>query len=467
MNTKIICTIGPASWDEQTMQELIDAGMNVARINGAFADEAELERNENMVRNMSDNVGLLLDVKGTEVRLNKFEEDFEVNTGEVIEIGNSEQYAIYPRTYPELINDLEIGQEILFDDGNVQGILDAKEGEVMKIRITDGGTFKSGKSINVPNAHLHNPVLTDTDLQQIEYAKAHGWEFVAASFIRTQEEAEYVKSKLRGSNTQLIAKIENAEGVENIDGILEIVDGIMIARGDMGVEMPFEKIPFVQKELIYKCNVKAKPVIVATQMLESMVTNERPTRAEITDVANAIIDGADSVMLSAETASGAHPVLAVQTMKKIATEVESEMDSQEIDVNTGSALANSLVRASYELLEEMGPSVTKVVTVSGSITRALASNRVNQEIIPFIESETYRRQLTSLTYGVHTAFVLSETYTDRDHALKTVMQTLVENEAINENEQVLVVGYALSNPDDFPNLFEVVQCSDYLNGDNS
>jgi pyruvate kinase len=456
--TKIVCTIGPASWTPEVMTEMVAKGMNVARVNGAFADVAELKRVEGVVRGVSNDVALMLDIKGTEVRLNKFGDPFEVKTGEIMEIGNSEEYKIFPRTYPGLIHDLKEGDELIFDDGNLVAVLKEKKGEVMVIEFTKGGTFKEGKSINTPGIMLKNPPLTETDKEQVAYCKAAGWEFVAASFIRTREDAELVVAQVAGSTMKVIAKIEDGHGVENIDDILEVVHGVMVARGDLGVEVPYEKIPMIQKELIMKSNMAGKPVITATQMLESMVNNDRPTRAEITDVANAIIDGTDAIMLSAESSAGKYPVQSVDAMRRIAEEVEGQMDPEIVfGVSTGDAVADALARAAFQVATDLSDRIKAIVSVSGSISRILATFSLEQPVYPFIEDEVYRRQLVALTRGIDRAFVLKEKFHDRDSAVGMVIGELKDAGLVHDGDEVLVIGYAVSTPNDFPNIFEIVK----------
>lgn len=455
--TKIVCTIGPASWEEDVLTQMVEAGMNVARINGAFADVPELERVEKLIRGVSQDVALMLDIKGTEVRLNKFGEAFMVEEGDIVEIGNSEEHKIYPRTYPELINDLTEGDHVLFDDGNVEAVLKEKQNGVMMFEVIRGGKFKEGKSINTPGINLSNPPLTDRDREQIAYCTEAKWEFVAASFIRNKEDAQLVKDTLEGSPLKLIAKIENEEGVNNIDEILEVVDGVMVARGDMGVEMPFEKIPFVQKELIYKCNMAGKPVITATQMLESMVENDRPTRAEITDVANAIIDGTDAIMLSAESSAGKYPVQAVQTMTRIATEVEKDFEPQfPENIASGDIVADALTKAAYQVATQLGSELKAVVTISRTISRLLSTCELEQPIISFVENDTRRRQIISLTYGINDV-MLGEDCNDRDTAVNALVDKVRGLEQFSKGDKILVLGYSLHEQGDFPKVFEVVE----------
>ncbi len=456
--TKIVCTIGPASWNEEVLSKMIEAGMNVARINGAFADVPELERVEKIVRGISQDVALMLDIKGTEVRLNKFGEAFRVEVGDIVEIGNSEEHRIYPRTYPQLIDDLHQGDHVLFDDGNVEAVLKEKRNGVMHFEVIRGGMFKEGKSINTPGIKLSNPPLTERDREQIAYCKDANWEFVAASFIRNQADAQLVKDTLTGSPLKLIAKIENEEGVNNLDEILTVVDGVMVARGDMGVEMPFEKIPFVQKEMIYKCNMAGKPVITATQMLESMVEHDRPTRAEITDVANAIIDGTDAIMLSAESSAGKYPIEAVATMTRIANEVEQnfEPDIPE-ELASGDVVADALAKAAAQIALQLGDELKGIVTISRTISRLLSTCELEQPIISVVENETRRRQILSLTYGIHDVLMLGEDYNDRDSAVSAVADMVRGLGKFQTGDKILLIGYSLHEQGDFPKVFEVFE----------
>lgn len=456
--TKVVCTIGPASWDPEVMSAMIEKGMNVARINGAFADVAELERVEKLVRGINNDVALMLDIKGTEVRLNRFGDPIDLEMGQTFEIGNSEEHKIYPRTYPDLHQDLEVGARLVFNDGKVEAVLKEKNNGVMVCEVVRPGKFMEGKSINVPGALLSNPPLTERDREQMDYIKKAGWEFVAASFIRNANDAEIVAEVLEGSQTKLIAKIEDQHGVDNLDEILQIVDGVMIARGDMGVELPFEKIPLIQKDMIMRCNMVGKPVIVATQMLESMVENDRPTRAEITDVANAIIDGTDAIMLSAESSAGKFPIEAVDTMRRIAVEVESQLlPGKTVQFSTGDPIADAIATAAFQVVTDLGPEIKAIASVSGTISRMMSTYGLDQPIYPFIEDEVYRRQFVSLTAGIHESFVLGKSYTDRDEAVEDLIQVLLDAGKVEKGDKVLVVGYALSTKDDFPNIFEVVE----------
>lgn len=322
---KVVCTIGPASWDPEVLRKMYEAGMKIARINGAFADNAELERVGKLMKSVSPDIDLMLDIKGHQVRFNKFKDDIELTKGMEIEIGSSEDDLVYPVTYPELYKDLQIGNVIVCDDGNVKAEVTAIGDKGFTVKILEGKVLKGGKSLNVPGVHLNNPPLTERDKEQIRFCAERNWEFVAASFIRTMEDVKIVREALNGSTMKFIAKVEDQEGVNNIDDIIENTEGVMIARGDMGIEMPMEKIPFVQKMIIKKCKEKNKISITATQMMKSMAENPIPTRAEVSDVANAVIDGTDYVMTSEESSTGKYPAETIQMMQRIIIESEKHL----------------------------------------------------------------------------------------------------------------------------------------------
>lgn len=466
--TKIVCTIGPSSWDENVLAGLVKNGMNVARINGAFADIDELKRVATSIRNISEDVALMLDIKGHEVRLNKFDEPLIINKGDEVVLGIKGD-RLYPATYPELHKDIKEGQIIILDKG-------AAKMEVVKIadgriyaKVINGKEIKSGKGMNFPGAHLKNPPLTAKDVDQINFIIQDKWDFVAASFIRDQNDALYVKKYIANTQLQLIAKIEDQQGVDNFDDILRVVDGIMIARGDMGTELPFEKLPIIQKELIFKCNQAAKPVITATNMLESMIDNPFPTRAEITDVANAVLDGSDAIMTSGETSSGKYPVECVETMTKIAKESEQYLVPEILpalqleDMKINLAMANAAYEV-YSQLEEINKIV--VYTRSGVTARILARLNLPLRIIAFVANEHTKRQL-GLSKGVE-AHILNKYWVDRDQAIKDMITNGYEMGALKKDDKVLLIGNSTRTGKgvvNYPNIFEYIEVKNYLDND--
>ena len=325
-HTKIVATVSDQRCDVAFVEALYKAGMNVVRLNTAHMMEEGLTRVVNNVRTVSDRIGILMDTKGPEVRttttVNK--EPIPFKTGEIVKvIGNPDQETSHDCicvSYKNFVNDLAIGSDILIDDGDLEMKVTGKSGDCLLCEIQNDATLGSRKSVNVPGVRINLPSLTEKDRNNILWAIDHDLDFIAHSFVRNKQDVLDIQRILdeRNSPIKIIAKIENQEGVDNIEEILEVAYGVMIARGDLGIEVPAEKIPGIQRMLIRKCVEVKKPVIVATQMLHSMINNPRPTRAEVTDIANAIYYRTDALMLSGETAYGKYPIEAVQTMTKVA-----------------------------------------------------------------------------------------------------------------------------------------------------
>ena len=335
--TKIICTLGPAVDDEESIRKLIRGGMDAARFNFSHGTHeshlATLHRLKTVRDSMSRPVATILDTKGPEIRIKAFEtpsiqleqgDKFTLLTSDVP--GNQTQVSI---TYPNLHQEVAPGQEILIDDGLVALRVDGIQDRAIHCTVENGGRLSANKSINIPGVHISLPALTDKDRSDIKFAVEQDFDFIAASFVRQASDVLAVRQELDqhgGQGIKIIAKIENQEGVDNIDAILDAADGIMVARGDLGVEIPAAKVPILQKQMIRKGLQAGKPVITATQMLDSMMRNPRPTRAEVSDVANAVFDGTSCVMLSGETAGGKYPMNALSAMTKIVEEAESSID---------------------------------------------------------------------------------------------------------------------------------------------
>jgi pyruvate kinase len=399
--TKIVCTIGPASWDPQVMKAMIDAGMNCARINGAFADEAELDKVTKLVRDISDEVSLMVDVKGPEVRMNKFAAAIPLKPGDELVIGNDSSSDIYPANYADLYKHLKVGQRILIGDGDVELKVTSIEGDKMNVVVVFGEALKPGKAMNLPGADIASQILTEKDKTNLKHAMNLGWDFVSASFIQNAEAAREVNDFLKGSNMKLIAKIEDQAGVDNIDEILEEVDGIMVARGGLGVELGLEFVPIAQRILIEKALYAGKMVITATQMLESMIANPRPTRAEANDVATAIFLGTDSVMLSGESSAGQYPVEAVKFMSRVAEVSEPLLNptqyNEAMDVPVEiQDLANTVIEAT---MTEENLEAIVVHDTDGDLARLIARNMPYEPVVALVESKEAVRFL-SLAKGV-------------------------------------------------------------------
>lgn len=413
--TKIVCTIGPATDDKNIMRELMLAGMNVARFNFSHGEYETHEKRFRMVEKLRKELDLpvatLLDTKGPEIRLGKFVDDkpVEIYDGDVYILTTEDVLCDNQRgsiSFKKLPRDVSIGTRILINDGVIELLAEKVTKNEITCRVIHGGTLSNNKGINVPGVKLSMPYLSESDMNDLEFGSKMGFDFIAASFVRTAADINYLRKfthSLGWFDVRIIAKIENAEGVENIDEILEAADGIMVARGDMGVEIPFERIPAIQKELIHKGYNAGKQVITATQMLESMITNPRPTRAEITDVANAIYDGTSAIMLSGETAAGSYPVEVVKTMALIAETTENNIDYKgefaarrtEPNSNIAEAIAHATVTTAHDL------NARAIITVSlcGQTARLISKYRPSCPIICCTTSEIAQRQM-NMSWGV-------------------------------------------------------------------
>ncbi|MBQ9625069.1 MAG: pyruvate kinase, partial [Clostridia bacterium] len=331
--TKIIATLGPATDDEQVMRDIIKEGVNAARMNFSHGSheehKARLERFRAVCKEIGEAIPVLLDTKGPEIRVGEVDGVAELKTGKSFTIfhkdtvGNNKGCSV---SYKDLYKDVKKGDFILFDDGLVKIEVKKIDGKDIVCKILNDGVISTKKSVNVPDVSVNLPPLTQKDISDLKFACENDYDFIALSFVRKATDvlsARRILSENGGEDIKLIAKIENREGIENIDGIIAAADGIMVARGDMGVEIPYEEVPFVQNDIIKKCSVKGKIVITATQMLDSMIRNPRPTRAEVSDIATAIVEGTTAIMLSGETAMGKYPADSVHTMANVARQTES------------------------------------------------------------------------------------------------------------------------------------------------
>ncbi len=463
--TKIVCTIGPASWDPEIVRGMIEAGMNVARVNGAFADTDELDKVAKLVRDVSDDVALMVDVKGPEVRLNKFSRAISLKEGDNIVIGNSEKDLIFPQGYPYLYRSVSVGQKIIVGDGELGLVVKRIDSGQMFCQVVYGEILSPGKALHLPGCEYSREVLTEKDKENLSHAIKTGWDMVSASFVRDGKSARTVREAMGKSEMKLIAKIEDQEGIENLDEILDEVNGVMIARGGLGLELGLEKILLVQMELIKKLNIAGMPVITATQMLESMTNSPRPTRAEATDVANAILQGSDAVMLSGESAMSKYPVEAVKMMDTIAREVEKTVEPKILRGNVKAPLTTgAIAKAAAEVCISMGEELDSVIVVSktGTTARLLARHSISQPIFVFTSSEINKRALM-LTKGISKTFLfeglnVKEEYYNRDKAIKIILSQAFREGIIKKGQRVLFLGKTPVDKEEFfPNLFEIVK----------
>lgn len=424
--TKIVCTLGPASDNEQILKKMMKSGMNVARINFSHGTHEEHKKRVDKFKKIRDEIGLpiplLLDTKGPEIRTGNFKEgqvtlkenDEFVFINEDI-LGDETKCTL---TYKELYKDVQRGSKILINDGLVElEVVSIKEKDIY-CKVLNGGVIGDHKGMNVPGAEINLPALTNQDIEDIKFGIENDFDIIAASFVRKASDVIEIRKILEkngGSDLLIISKIENREGTRNFDEILKVSDGIMVARGDLGVEIPVEEVPVVQKNIIEKCYRYGKPVITATQMLDSMIRNPRPTRAEASDVANAIYDGTSCVMLSGETAAGKYPVETIEVMSKIAKKAESSMDywkrfsSEQFEINT--SVTNAISHATCTTALDLKAAAIISVTQSGHTARMISRFRPACPIIATTVNSKVQRQL-NLSWGVLPYLVAVATTTD-------------------------------------------------------
>lgn len=424
--TKIICTMGPATADDEVLKEIMRSGMDVARINFSHGNGAEHLPKVEQIKRLREELGLpialLLDTSGPEIRLGNFENDkIQLNAGDIFTLtarditGNEKEASI---TYKNLVKDVQPGMRILIDDGLIEMRVKELTDTDIVCEVENGGTVSNHKGINVPDAHLTMPYISEKDRNDLIFGVEQGFDFVAASFVRCADDIVQLRNLLRehGDNDmKILAKIENREGVDNIDEILAVSDGVMVARGDMGVEIPIQEVPAIQKLIIKKVYNAGKIVITATQMLDSMMKNPRPTRAEATDVANAIYDGTSAIMLSGETAAGKYPVQAVKTMAEIAEYTENDIDYEkrfrQLEKLPKDDVTDAISHATCMTAIDINASAVVTVTKSGRTARMISRYRPNSPIIGCTPSERTYRQM-SLSWGVIPLMIKEETSTD-------------------------------------------------------
>lgn len=412
--TKIICTIGPASENRAILKNMMLAGMNGARLNFSHGTHEEHKKKIDMVKELRDELGLyislILDTKGPEIRTGKFGvkevqlvegQKFTITTEDVM--GTNELCTV---SYKGLVKDVRPGDKLLIDDGLVGLTIDEVIGENIICTVNNGGQVKDYKSVNVPGVKVKLPAVTERDKEDIEFGIKEDFDYIAASFVRKASDVEEMRVFLRdrgAGHIKIISKIENKEGVDNINEIIAASDGIMVARGDLGVEIPAEQVPLTQKKIIKLCNMEGKPVITATQMLDSMIRNPRPTRAEVTDVANAIFDGTDVIMLSGETASGKYPVETVKQMYEIAVATENALNYDDIlrekSKVKDSSVTNAIGHATCTSAQGLKATAILTPTSSGYTAKVVSKFRPKAPILAFTSTDRVARHL-SLVWGV-------------------------------------------------------------------
>ncbi len=449
--TKIVCTIGPSCNTQKGIENLLMHGMNVARVNfshGSHKDHAKvISYIRKAAKKYKYSVPVLMDLQGPKIRVGTMKNGGQVlKTGSTVSITGKDVEGtpkVIPIDYKNLVEEAEVGNTILLDDGLLEFKITEKGEEDLTAEVVVGGLLKSRKGVNLPNVKISIPCLTKKDIKDLEFGIEQDVDLIALSFVRSAKDIRDIVSRVRaaGSQAAIIAKIEKPEALEVIDEIIEECDGIMVARGDLGIEIPTEEVPIVQKSLIEKCRAAGKPVITATQMLDSMISNPRPTRAESSDVANAVIDGTDAVMLSGETAAGKYPMEAVNVMDRICRKVEDNRvniyNSLEFDKPEWKEkqVVESLSYSCVSIAGNVEAKVIGTLTNSGSTARRIAKFRPNAPIIAFTESQKVRRQL-NLVWGVYSVRV--EKIFDTDQGVKMMEEFLKENGFVKKGDRAIL-----------------------------
>lgn len=450
--TKIICTLGPAVDSDERITQIINAGMDCARLNFSHGTHEEQEVRLNRVRRIAGelnrHIPILLDTKGPEIRLKDFEGgSVIVEKGSLFTFdtdketpGTKERIGL---TYDKLAKNVEVGTRILVDDGKIDLKVTAIKGSKVICKVVTGGKLSNHKSINIPNVEIPMPYLNDVDKSDLLFGIEHNVEYIAASFVRCADDLKKLRKFLKdngGLDIKIISKIENGQGINNFDEILELSDGIMVARGDMGVEINFEKIPAIQKMMIEKCNREGKIVVTATQMLESMTENPRPTRAEVSDVANAIYDGTTVIMLSGESAAGRHPVEAVRTMANIAVNAENTINYYEKYVDSSADmepnLKNAICASAYNAAKYLDAKAIVVLTRSGATANILSRFHPECPVIAATISERGRNQL-NLVWGITP--VAAENLDSADKFVEYAVSKAVESRLVKRGDNIVVI----------------------------
>lgn len=466
--TKIICTLGPATSSKEMIKELVLHGMDIARLNFSHGDHTGHLNNINMIKSVREELGIsiaiLLDTKGPEIRTGLLEnnEKITLNKGDELVlttediIGNKDRISV---TYKDLPKDVSIGGTILIDDGLIELKVKSKTETDVICEIIAGGEISNRKGINIPNIELNLPAITEKDREDIIFGINYGVDFIAASFVRNASAIREIRKIIRDCNSDIaiIAKIENQEGITNIDEIIDVSDGIMVARGDLGVEVSTELVPYIQKTIIKKCNEAFKPVITATQMLDSMIRNPRPTRAEVTDVANAIYDGTDAIMLSGETAMGKYPVEAVQMMVNIAKETEAHLNYDIIIKekkqlrykNVSSAICYSAVATAMNINAKL----IIASSFSGYTARIVSKFKPEAHIVGLSPLDRTLRKM-QLYWGVTP--LKTEEVNSTDHLLEEAIKTVAENNYAESGDMLILTAGVPAGQTGVTNMIKVV-----------
>ena len=472
-HTKIVATIGPASNDPETLRAMIRAGMNVARINFSHGDHQTHGQTIDHIRRIADEedtvVAVLCDIQGPKIRIGDLRPDpMLLDIGDAITLTLDEligSNGLVSLPHPEFVQDIQAGATLLLDDGNLQFSVTEASGRTLVCDVVVGGALKSRKGVSAPNAQLTLSAITDKDREDIEYALSKNCDYMAMSFVRSANDIHELQRLMAhlGKDAAIIAKIEMGEALDNIEEIISVCDGIMVARGDLGIETPAEEVPFHQKRIIKLCNAAAKPVITATQMLESMTENPRPTRAEASDVYNAILDGTDAIMLSAESASGSYPVRSVEVMSEIASIAErdlqsfqdpgggvmtSEMQRQE----SREDISDAISKATSDISQLINPRAIVTTSMSGYTTRRVAKERPSTPILCMTPNTTTQRRM-ALVWGVTPLQV--EEFTTIDEMISIIIRAAHDKGLVGRGDRLVIIAGVPFGIDGQTNLIKI------------
>jgi pyruvate kinase len=451
-HTKIVCTIGPASDSSEVIEQLAVAGMNIARINMSHGTHKSalmiVQRIQSLNRQLNHPVSILLDTMGPEIRTGEVKENIHLKVGEIFSFTvltdeNPEEKSVHVH-YPDLVKDLKVGNKVTVDNGLINlEVLEVTAGR-LTCRVLDGGTLGSRKHVNLPGVRVNLPSITEKDRKDIEFAVENDLDWIALSFVRSAQDVldarELVQAK--GGHARIIAKIENQEGVDNFDAILEVTDGVMVARGDLGVELPIEELPRIQRMIVRKCSLAGKPVIVATHLLESMISSPTPTRAEVTDVANAVYEQADAIMLSGETASGKFPARCVAMLDRIARRTEKEPGHNFYLARSREGTRGELARSACRLADAINAPAIVVITRRGSLAQLVASYRPQKAIIyACTNMSTTRRKLWMYRSVVPFKLDFSS---DPEKTIRAAFEKLRTRNRVHEGDPIVVVSDVLA-----------------------
>jgi pyruvate kinase len=460
---KIVCTLGPATSSEEAIAALLDAGMNVARMNFSHGDHADHEVIYHRLRDASKVSGnalaIMADLQGPKIRLGRFSDGpHDWNTGDNVTITVEDIVGTKDRvstTYKGLARDARPGDRLLVDDGKVGLVVTEVDGSDVRCSVTEGGSVSNNKGISLPGMNVSVPALSEKDIADLKYALQLGVDLVALSFVRSPSDVDLVRNVMDAVGADrrpVIAKLEKPEVVDNLEAIVRAFDGIMVARGDLGVELPLQQVPLVQKRAVQVARENARPVIVATQMLDSMIEHSRPTRAEASDVANAILDGADAVMLSGETSIGKYPIIAVKTMGRIIEAVETESVAAPALTHTPRTRGGVISFAARDIAERIGAKALIAFTTTGDTVRRMARLHTSLPVLAFTPKEEVRNQL-ALTWGVRT-FVTPPVDTT-DEMVDQVDHLMLEIPGFQSGDIVVIVAGAPPNTPGSTNLIRV------------